>query len=175
MERLVGPHMARGASPKEARAAAMREGYPVFNVKTMATQMDDALARERMVADLAGAFGGLALLLAAVGLYGVLAYSVTRRTREIGIRMALGSGGATVVWMVVREALELVAIGCAAGILLAAAAGRSIAAYLFGVSALDPLTLLGSAGLMLVIAAVAVCAPALRALRVDPLTALRHE
>jgi predicted permease len=149
------------------------KGFPVFNVKTMSMQIDDTLARERMVADLAAAFGGLALALAAVGLYGVLAYSVTRRTREIGIRMALGAGAASLVWMVVREALQLVGIGCAAGILLAAATGRSIAAYLFGVSALDPVTLLAAAGLMLVIAAAAVCAPALRASRVDPLAALR--
>ena len=151
------------------------KGFPVFNVKTMSMQIDDALARERMVADLAAAFGGLALALAAVGLYGVLAYSVTRRTREIGIRMALGSGVASVVWIVVREALQLVGIGCSAGILLAAATGRLIAAYLFGVSALDPVTLLATAGLMLVIAAAAVCAPALRVSRIDPLAALRHE
>jgi predicted permease len=151
------------------------KGFPVFNVKTMSMQIDDSLARERMVAGLAAAFGGLALALAAVGLYGVLAYSVTRRTREIGIRMALGSGASSVVWIVVREALQLVGFGCAAGILLAAATGRSIAAYLFGVSALDPVTLLAAAGLMLAIAAAAVCAPALRASRIDPLAALRHE
>lgn len=149
-------------------------GFPVFNVKTLAMQIDDALARERMVADLASAFGVLALFLAAVGLYGVLAYLVTRRTREIGIRMALGSGAASVVWMVLREALQLVAIGCAAGIVLALAAGRSIAGYLFGVSALDPVTML-AAGLMLALAAAAVCGPALRASRIDPLAALRHE
>jgi predicted permease len=151
------------------------KGFPVFDVKTMSMQIDDTLARERMVADLAAAFGGLALLLAAVGLYGVLAYSVTRRTREIGIRMALGSGAPSVLWLVAREALQLVGIGCAAGILLAAATGRSIEAYLFGVSALDPVTLLAAAGVMLVIAAAAVCAPALRASRIDPLSALRHE
>jgi predicted lysophospholipase L1 biosynthesis ABC-type transport system permease subunit len=151
------------------------KGFPVFNVKTLSMQIDDNLARERMVADLAAAFGALAVALAAVGLYGVLAYSVTRRTREIGIRMALGSDAAAVVWMVAREALQLAAIGCSVGILLAAAMGRSIAAYLFGVSALDPITLLAAAGLMLLIAAAAVCAPALRASRIDPLSALRHE
>ena len=151
------------------------KGFPVFNVKTMSRQIDDALARERMVADLGAAFGGLALALAAVGLYGVVAYSVTRRTREIGIRMALGSGSTSVLWLVAREALQLVGVGCAAGILLAAVTGRSIAAYLFGVSSLDPVTLLAAAGLMLVVAAAAVCAPALRASQIDPLTALRHE
>jgi predicted permease len=151
------------------------KGFPVFDVKTMSMQIDDALARERMVADLSAAFGGLALTLAAVGLYGVLAYSVTRRTREIGIRMALGSDAASAAWMIVRDALQLIGIGCAAGILLAAAAGRFVASYLFGVSALDLVTLLSAAGLMLTIAAAAVCAPALRASRIDPLTALRHE
>jgi ABC-type antimicrobial peptide transport system permease subunit len=151
------------------------KGFPVFDVKTMSMQIDHSLARERMVADLAAAFGGLALALAALGLYGVLAYSVTRRTREIGIRMALGSGASSVVWIVVRDALELVGIGCAAGILLAAATGRSIAGYLFGISALDPVTLLAAAGLTLAVAAAAVCAPALRASRIDPLAALRHE
>lgn len=151
------------------------KGFPVFNVKTMSMQIDDALARERMVANLAAAFGGLALALAAVGLYGVLAYSVTRRTREMGIRMALGSGAASLVWMVARETLHLVGMGCAAGILLAAATGHAIEAYLFGVSALDTVTLLEAVGLMLMIAAAAVCAPALRASRTNPLAALRHE
>jgi predicted permease len=151
------------------------KGFPVFNVKTMAMQIDDELARERMVADLASAFGALALALAAVGLYGVLAYSVTRRTREVGIRMALGSNRASLVWMVVREALLLVGIGSAVGLVLAAVLGRSIAVYLFGVSRLDLLTLSAAVGLMLVIAAAAVCAPALRVWRIDPLVALRHD
>ena len=151
------------------------KGFPVFNVKTLSMQIDDALARERMVADLGSAFGFLSLFLAAVGIYGALAYSVTRRTREIGIRMALGSDAASVIWMVLREALQLIAAGCAAGILLAAAAGSMIAADLFGVSALDPLTVTGAAAAMLGIAAPAVCAPALRASRIDPLLSLRHE
>jgi predicted permease len=151
------------------------KGFPVFNVKTMAMQIDDDLARERMIADFASAFGILALALAAMGLYGVLAYSVTRRTREIGIRMALGSSRASLVSMVVREALLLVGTGSVAGLALAVALGRSIAAYLFGVSSLDPLTLSATAALMLVIAVVAVLTPALRVARIDPLVALRQE
>lgn len=151
------------------------KGFPVFNVRTLSMQIDDALARQRMVADLAAAFGGLALVLAGVGLYGVLAYSVARRTREIGIRMALGSDAASVVWMIAREALQLVGIGCAAGIVLAAAMGRSIAAYLFGVSTLDPAVLVSAVGVMVAIATVAVWVPAVRAARVDPLGALRGE
>ena len=89
--------------------------------------------------------------------------------------MALGSDAASVVWIVVKEATQLVLIGCAAGMAVALAAGRSIAAYLFGVSALDPPAMLAAAGLMLAVAAAAVCVPALRASRVDPLAALRHD
>jgi predicted permease len=148
-------------------------GFPVFNIKTMAMRIDDALARERMLADLAAAFGILALLLAAVGMYGVLAYFVTLRSREIGIRMALGSDASAIIWLVAREALQLVIVGCAAGIPLALLLRRSIAVYLFGVSAADPATLLAAAALLLVTAAAAVCIPAIRASRVDPLVALR--
>jgi predicted permease len=151
------------------------KGFPIFDVKTLAMQIDDGLARERLVADLAAAFGIVALALAAVGLYGVLAYSVTRRTREIGIRMALGSRAGSILWSVLREAAKLVGIGCAVGLLLAAAAARSIAAYLFGVSMFDPMTSVAATGLMLIVGTAAVCAPALRASRVDPLMALRHE
>jgi predicted permease len=151
------------------------KGFPVFNVKTMAMQIDDNLARERLVANFAAAFGMLALLLAAVGLYGILAYSVARRTREIGIRMALGSGAGSMVWMVASEALKLVGLGCAAGIAMAAASGRLISSYLFGVSAADPLTIAAAAAVMIVVAAIAVSIPALRATRVDPLIALRYD
>ena len=151
------------------------QGFPVFNVKTMSMQIDDLLARERIVANFAAAFGMLALVLAAIGLYGVLAYSVARRTREIGIRMALGSGAGPMVWLVAKEALRLVAMGCAAGIAIAIAAGRLIASNLYGVSPMDPLTLVGAAALMLAIAAIAVGIPAMRATRVDPLIALRYE
>jgi ABC-type antimicrobial peptide transport system permease subunit len=128
-----------------------------------------------MVADLAAAFGALALMLAAVGLYGILAYSVARRTREIGIRMALGSRAGSVLWLVAREALVLVAAGCVAGIVIAISASRVLARYLFGISPSDPVTLVACAGVMLAIAAVAVSIPASRAARVDPLVALRHE
>jgi predicted permease len=151
------------------------KGFPVFNVKTMSMQIDDALARERMVADLAAAFGMLALVLASVGLYGILAFSVARRTREIGIRMALGSGAGSMIWMVAKEALRLVAAGCVAGIVIAIAAGRLISANLYGVSVADPGTIAVAAAAMLLIAVLAVLGPALRASRIDPLVALRCE
>jgi len=151
------------------------KGFPIFNVKTMSMAIEDRLARERIVANFAAVFGILALALAAVGLYGILAYSVARRTREIGIRMALGSGARSMVWMIAKEALRLVGAGCVAGIVLAAASGRLIAAYLFGVSPVDPVTVAGAAFVMFVIAALAVSVPAIRATRVDPLIALRWE
>ncbi|HLW76429.1 MAG TPA: ABC transporter permease, partial [Bryobacteraceae bacterium] len=150
-------------------------GFPIFNVKTEAMQIGDASARERMVASLASGFGLLALVLAAVGLYGILAFSVARRTREIGLRMALGSGSAAVVWMMAKEALKLVAIGCGVGLIVAILVGRLFAAYLYGVSPADPMTIASSAALMLAIAAAAVSIPAWRAARIDPLRALHHD
>jgi predicted permease len=154
---------------------AVDKGFPVFDVKTLETRIDGSLSRERMVAELAAAFGMLALLLAAVGLYGVLAYSVTRRTREIGIRLALGSSAPSAGWLIVREALQLVAMGCSAGILLSIAATRWMSGSLFGVSTADPLTLAASAALILLIAVLAVAVPALRAAHLDPLIALRSD
>ncbi|HYL74624.1 MAG TPA: ABC transporter permease [Bryobacteraceae bacterium] len=154
---------------------ALDRGFPVFNVRTFELRIADSLARERMVADLSAALGLLAMTLAAVGLYGILVYSVSRRTREIGLRMALGSSGRQVLWLVVREALQLVAAGSVAGLLIALAAGRLLSRYLYGVSSFDPQTLAVSAAAMLLIAAIAVTIPALRATRVDPLHALRYE
>ena len=164
---------------RSVSAAVMREfdaldkGFPVFNIKTFELRIEDSMSHERMLADLAAAFGALALLLAAIGLYGVLAYSVARRTREIGIRMALGSGAGSVVWLMAREALVLIATGIAAGIAIALSASHILAQYVSGVSVTDPGVLLSCSGVMLVIAALAVSIPASRAARVDPLIALR--
>ena len=127
-----------------------------------------------MVASLSAAFGILALALAAVGLYGVLAYSVSRRTREIGIRMALGARPALVIWLVAREALLLAGAGSAVGVAMAAAASRILSQYLVGVSPTGPLILISCAGAMLTVATIAVSIPAIRACSVDPLSALRH-
>jgi ABC-type antimicrobial peptide transport system permease subunit len=114
-------------------------------------------------------------LLAAVGLYGVLAYLVSRRTREIGIRMALGADAGSVVWLIAREALLLIAAGSITGIGIATLAGRLLRSYLFGISPADPITLFASAAMMLIIAAIAVCVPAARAARIDPLVALHYD
>jgi ABC-type antimicrobial peptide transport system permease subunit len=128
-----------------------------------------------MVAGLSAALGILALLLAAVGLYGILAYSVGRRRREIGIRMALGSGAGRVLWLIAREALALVALGSVAGIAIALAASRLLRQFLFGVASPDLATLLAAVSVMIAIAAAAIAIPATRACRLDPLRALRHE
>jgi putative ABC transport system permease protein len=154
---------------------ALDKGFPVFNIKTLEVRIEDSMARERMVANLAAALGLLALVLAAVGLYGVLAYLVSRRTREIGIRMALGASASSVLWMIVREALLLIAAGSIAGITTATLAGRLLSSYLFGVSAADPTTMFASTAAMLLVAAIAVSIPAIRAARVDPMAALHYE
>jgi predicted permease len=154
---------------------AIDRGFPVFNVKTLQLRIEDSVARERMVAALSTAFGALALLLAAIGLYGLLAYSVSRRTREIGIRMALGSSARAVVWLTAREALGLVAAGTVSGIAIAGAASRLLEQYLFGAASVDVVTLLLAAAAMLFIAGIAVSIPATRAARIDPMAALRQE
>jgi macrolide transport system ATP-binding/permease protein len=129
----------------------------------------------RIGAGLLGAFGGLALLLAAVGLYGVIAYSVSMRTREMGVRMALGAKPGDVVRLVLRQGGRLALVGIGAGVLLAAMVGRVLGALLYGVSALDPIAYAAAATILLVVAALASFVPALTAARVDPLRALRSE
>jgi ABC-type antimicrobial peptide transport system permease subunit len=151
------------------------KGFPVFNIKTLELRFEDSMARERMVANLAAALGLLALVLAAVGLYGVLAYLVSRRTREIGIRMALGANAGSVVWLIAREALLWIAAGTVLGLAITALAGRLLSTYLFGISPADPLTLAASAATMLIVAAIAVSVPAARAAAIDPMVALHYE
>ncbi len=151
------------------------KSFPVFNVRTMEDRIEDALSRERMISDLSAVFGLLELGLAGVGLYGVFTYSVTQRRREIGLRMALGSQTGGVLWMVLREALWLVAIGVGSGSVLAIGGARLISSQLFGVSPGDPATLLAAVSAMLLIALVAVSFPAWRAARIDPVIALRQD
>src|SRR5262249_31676540 len=117
----------------------------------------------------------LALLLAAIGLYGLMAYSVARRTREIGIRMALGAQREPVRWLILRETLLLAAVGIAVGLPCALAASRLVASLLYGVSTKDPLTVAVICGILIAITAVAGWLPARRATRVDPMVALRDE
>ena len=128
-----------------------------------------------MVAALSVAFGGLATLLAAIGLYGVMSYSVARRTREIGIRMALGAERSSVLWLVLREVALMVLVGVAIGVPLAVALSRIVQSQLFALSANDPIALAGAAIVLVAVALVAGYLPARRATRIDPMLALRYE
>jgi ABC-type antimicrobial peptide transport system permease subunit len=148
---------------------------PVFNIKTFADHIDESISRERLIALLSSFFSLIALLLAALGLYGVMANAVARRTREIGVRMALGAQARNVLWLVLRETLFLVAIGIAIGLPVALAATRLIKGFLFGLSANDPLTIALAVSLMLAVAALAAYLPARRATKIDPMMVLRQE
>ena len=161
----------------EVRAAA--RDLPVPSVFTLEDQIDGTLVEERLLAALSGFFGAVAALLASIGLYGTVAYTVVRRTREIGIRMAVGAHPGLVARMVLRESLAMVAAGLALGIPAALAAARIargvIAGLLFGVSPADPATLAGATFVLVAIGLVAAYVPARRAARIDPMKALRHE
>jgi predicted permease len=148
---------------------------PVFRVKTLSDQLDDSLVEERLVASLSGIFGVLALLLACIGLYGLMAYAVNRRTGEIGLRMALGAERARIAGMIVRETLLLAGCGLVIGVPVAAFASRLMASQLFGVKPGDPLTIAGASVLMGAVTVVASYLPARRAASVDPMQALRSE
>ncbi|MGD9906229.1 MAG: FtsX-like permease family protein, partial [Vicinamibacterales bacterium] len=148
---------------------------PLTGLRTMDEVFGDSIRRPRLVAQLLGLFAGLALLLAAIGTYGVLAYMVTERRREIGIRMALGADQGVVVGDVMRQGLGLAGVGIVVGLAGALALGRLVAALLFGVSATDPLTLGGVVATLALVASLASGLPAWRAARVDPTVALRNE
>jgi putative ABC transport system permease protein len=148
---------------------------PLYNVKTMQSHVRAALAVDRMIAVLLGVFGGAALLLAAIGVYGVMSYTVAQRTHEIGVRMALGAQPRDVLRLVVGQGMALIIVGGAIGLVLALALSRAVSGLLFNLSATDPLTFAGVT-LLLGLAALAACyLPARRAARVDPMIALRHE
>ena len=144
-------------------------------ISSVAQLRDEALVQERMLAKLSSFFGFLALVLAGIGLYGVMSYDVVRRTREIGVRMAIGARRLDVLRMILREALWLVVIGVLLGLLVALMMMRLISSLLFGLGPRDPLTLAAATMLLLAIAAFAGWLPAWRAARIDPVLALRHE
>jgi predicted permease len=151
------------------------EKLPIFGVTTLREQLSGALQQEKLIAELVSFFGMLALLLACIGLYGVMAHGVVRRTKEIGIRMALGAERRRIVWMVLRETIVLLLAGIAIGVPVSLAATRLIASQLFGLSAADPLTLLAASSLLSVVALLAGLLPARKASKVNPLIALRYE
>jgi predicted permease len=162
--------------------AAVRKQLAEFNpnlvvreATTLKQNVDNQLVQEKLLARLSSFFGGLALLLACVGLYGVMSYAVSGRTREIGVRMALGAQHVDVLWMVLREALLLVGFGLLIGIPAALGSSRLLSSMLYALSGLDPLSMSMSAGLLLVVGALAGYIPARRASKVDPMVALRYE
>jgi predicted permease len=158
-----------------AVVASMNPNLPVVGARTLEDQSGPILTQLRVSASVAGSVGLVGMLLAAIGIYGVTAYSVTRRTHEIGVRIALGAGRTDVIAMVLRKGMSLVALGSAIGLLLGAAAGRLLSTWLVGIPAIDAITFGGSAMLFAVIGLVACYVPAHRAATVDPSVALRVE
>ena len=172
----------RAAQRPESLAAALREaakqidaGVPVFDMRTMDEQVRPSLVNERLVAGLSSILGVLATVLAMVGLYGVMSYTVARRTREIAIRVAFGAASSTVARLIANDMLRLVIAGILLALPLYWWLNRYVSSQLYNVSPTDPASIAGAAGLLFAAAAVAVFVPSRRALRVNPMTALREE
>jgi ABC-type antimicrobial peptide transport system permease subunit len=151
------------------------DSLPPYDVKTLEQRVSDSVAPRRFLVSLMSLFALLALALAATGIYGVLSYLVAQRTREIGIRMALGATAGAVLSLILKRGMAPILIGTAIGLAGAVALTRLIKTLLFGVSAADPTTFALMASLLVVIALIASYIPARRATKVDPLAALRHE
>ena len=172
----------RASVPPASLAASLRReiqalepNLPVPNIRTMTETIGTSLYAARMGAWLLGVFGGLALLLAVIGVYGVLSFAISRRTREMGIRIALGADTHRVFLLVVRDGMLLVGVGILIGLAGGLAAARAIASSLTGVSSTDLPTFAVTIGLLTTVALIACSIPARRAIRVNPITALRHE
>jgi len=154
---------------------AVDPNLPVFGERTMEAVVADSLGQRRFAMQVVGLFGVLALLLASIGIYGVMAFSVNQRTREIGIRMALGASRATIMSWVLRQGLVLIVVGVVTGLLAAFALMRLLRSLLFGVATTDIVTYAALAGVLTIVALVACYIPARRATKINPLVALRHE
>jgi len=148
---------------------------PVYQVKTMDEYLGESMAQRRLSTVLLGVFAALALILAALGVYGMMSYLVSQRTREIGVRMALGARQLDILTLVVRHGMWLSILGIAVGVAAALLLTRIMTSSLYGISASDPLTYVGISALLALIALLACLIPARRALKVDPIIALRYE
>ncbi len=147
----------------------------IRSVRTLEEQVDRTIGPERLIANLCVAFGGLALLLAGIGLYGVMAYSVAHRTGEIGIRMALGATRGSVLRLMLTDSAPIVIGGVLLGVAGAWAASRLIGSFLFGLTPSDGVTMMAATMVLIAVSALAVYVPARRAARVEPIVALRHD
>jgi ABC-type antimicrobial peptide transport system permease subunit len=163
------------AGTVRAALAGIDPNLPIIDVKTISEVVDQRMGNERLISQLSGFFSLLALLLACIGLYGVMSYSVVRRTNEIGIRLALGAQTTRVLWMILRESLLLLAIGLAAGLPATIAAMHLVQSSLYGLRASDPLTLAEAIAVIVFVTMIASYFPARRAMKVDPMVALRYE
>jgi putative ABC transport system permease protein len=163
------------AGPIRAELAAMDKDQPIHSFKALETQVSKLIAPQRFTTALMAGFAALAALLAAIGIYGVMSYMVAERTREIGVRMALGAQTGNVMRMVLRHGMVLAVAGVAIGLAASFALARVISGLLFGVKATDPATLVAITLLLLAVALVSCLIPARRATKVDPLVSLRHE
>jgi predicted permease len=166
---------ARITSEVRAALAGVDPNLPILEALTIDEQMDDLIDRQRFVSKLAGFFAALALMLACIGLYGVMTYNVVRRTSELGVRMALGAPRTGLLWMVLKESFVLLAIGVVLGIPLSVTASRAIKAGLFGVTPADPITLIAATLMMSAALLAGSYFPARRVTRINPVVALRYE
>jgi predicted permease len=167
------PDAAFGAVRQVVRQ--LDSNIPIYNLRTLEHQIDQSLLNDRLIATLSTAFGALATVLAVIGLYGVMAYTVARRTREIGVRMALGAVPGDVVWLVMREVLLLVGTGLVLGLMASWGLSRFVSSQLYGVTGSDPATIAAACVVLALVAALAGYIPARRATRVNPVLALRYE
>jgi predicted permease len=169
----IEPHAL--ASALRSQIMAVNRGQPITDVQTMVERLESASAPSRSMMLLISVFSATALILALVGIYGLIAYSVAQRNQELGIRMALGASAADIFKLVIENGLKLALAGIAVGLVASFALTHLMTSFLFETSATDPITFIGSAILFAAVAALASCLPVRRAMRVDPLVALRHE
>jgi putative ABC transport system permease protein len=173
--RTVSPDPTGVNAALRAEVRKLDSDQPITNIRTMKDLIDFAMAISETTTSLIAIFAGIALLMAAMGIYGVIAYSVAQRTHELGIRAALGAGSGNVIGLVLRQALWLIGIGIAIGMPAAAAVTKFLGTFLYDVNARDPLTFVFTTLVLAVVAVVASYLPAHRAAKLDPVTALRCE